>query len=227
VTHTNRLTIVLALAALAGACHSPMDASPGEPTSLALYVGDVHITRFSSLGLLPGNQLQFHVILTDASGRTVNGLRPVLVSRNTQSLTIDTVGVMRVVGRGSSWIVGSVLTPARAVLADSTLVNVVCTVVSQPAIQLTVVDSASGQSAALRAVNITVRTGALRDSLFVPSFAAGAPPFTVGIGYERPGTYDLMVSASGYRDWARAGIVVEHDLCHVITVNVTARLQPN
>ena len=222
VTSASRPTIVFALAALlaAAACHSPTDAAPGEPTSLALYIGEVHITRFSSLALLPGSELQFHILLTDASGHTVNGLRPVLVSRNTQSLTIDTLGVMRVVGRGSSWIVGSLLTPARAMLADSTLVNVVCTVTPLPAIQLTVVDSASGQSAPLHAVNITVRMGALRDSLFVPSFDAGAPPFTVGIGYERAGSYDLTVTASGYRDWGRVGIVVGHDLCHVITVNV-------
>jgi hypothetical protein len=218
--------VSIGVASTFAACASPTEVVIAEPTALALYIGDVRISRTSALGLLPGTELQFSVRLTDANGRAVTGLKPSLVSRNTQTLTMDTAGVIRVVGRGASWIVGSVLTPMRAVLADSTLVNVVCTVLLQPAIQLTVVDSASGQSALLRAINISIRSGGLRDTVFVPSISAGAPPFTVGLAYERPGSYDLTVSAAGYREWTRSGVVATNDLCHVVTVPITARLVP-
>ena len=214
----------LAVLAAAAACSSPTDSTAAEPSLLSLYVGDVHISRFSALGILPGSTLQFSVRLTDASGRAVSGFKPLLVSRNTASLTMDLDGTIRVVGRGASWIVGSVLTPSNSVLADSTLVNVVCTVLAVPAVQLTVVDSLTGQSAALRAISVSIRSGGLRDTVFVATLAAGSPPFSVGLAYERPGTYDLSVTAAGYRIWTSTGVVVTNDLCHVITVPLTARL---
>ena len=214
-----------AAAVLSAACSSPTEIKQIEPTALGLYVGDVKLNRFSAVGILPGSNLTFSVRLTDAGGRIVSGLRPTVVSRNQQSLTIDTLGVLSVVGRGASWIVGSVVTPAQALLADSTLVNVVCTVALQPAITLTVVDSASGQSAGLTSINISIQNGLGRDTVFVTSVPTGAPPFSVGLAFERVGTFDLTATAAGYRVWTQTGVVVGRDLCHVITVPITARLQ--
>ena len=218
------MPVLLLAASAAAACSSPSDATAPEPSLLSLYIGDVHITRFSSLGILPGSTLQFSVRLTDAGGRAVSGLSPLLVSRNLAALTMAGDGTIRVVGRGSSWIVGSVRTPSNTVLADSTLVNVVCTVLAAPAVQLTVVDSLTGQSALLRSISVSIRSGGLRDTVFVASLSAGAPPFTVGLAYERPGTYDLSVNAAGYRTWTMNAVVVTSDLCHVVTVPLTARL---
>ena len=214
-----------AAAVLTSACSSPTEIKQIEPTALGLYVGDVKLNRFSAVGILPGSNLTFSVRLTDAGGRIVSGLRPTLVSRNQQSLTLDARGVLTVVGRGASWIVGSVVTPAQALLADSTLVNVVCTVALQPAITLTVVDSSSGTSAGLTSIYITIQSGLARDTVFVSSVPTGAPPFSVGLAFERVGTYDLTATAAGYRVWTQTGVVVDRDLCHVITVPIAARLQ--
>jgi hypothetical protein len=204
----------------------PSDAARPEPSSLGLYVGDVHVNRFSSLALLPGSELHFTVRLTDVGGRAVTDLRPVLASRNVSTFTVDTGGVVRVAGLGAGWIVGSVLTHGGNVLADSTFINVVCLLQQQPAIALTIVDSLSGQSNGLRAINVSIRDGALRDSVFISSAATATVPLVVGLANERKGTYDLTVSASGYRVWSRASVVVGTELCHVATVALTARLQP-
>ena len=219
-----RLAVAVLGSAVLGACASPTDATAPEPALLALYIGDVHVTRFSSLGILPGSTLQFSARLTDAGGRAVTGLHPLIVSRNPQTLSIDTTGTIRVVGRGAGWIVGSVRTPANNVLADSTQVQVLCTLVATPAIQLTVVDSLTAQSALLRSISVLIRSGGLSDTVFVASLAANAPPFSVGLAFDRPGTYDLSVSAAGYKTWTKNAVVVGSDLCHVVTVPLTARL---
>jgi hypothetical protein len=54
-------------------------------------------------------------------------------------------------------------------------------------------------------------------------------PFLPGVfaaAGERRGTYDLTVEATGYRTWARAGVVVTGDQCHVHPVHLQAALQP-
>jgi hypothetical protein len=212
---------------LFAACSAPTEqrAVP-EPAKLSLYIGDILIGRFSSLGMLPGDSLHFSVHLTDAGGRVVNGLHSNLVSRNALAVTLDSTGVARVAGRGSSWIVGSVLTPAHNVLADSTLVNVVCTTDARPGVRLTVVDSVTGQSGPMRSLKVVIRTGTLRDTAFVTSIAAGAPLFSFAMAFERKGTYDLDVTADGFQPWARSAVTVTGDICHVTTVAITARLQP-
>ena len=65
-----------------------------------------------------------------------------------------------------------------------------------------------------------VREGAFVDTLrsFQESVLVGAP--------ERAGTYRLEVSATGYQDWARDGIVVLDDGCHVRPVQLVVRMQP-
>jgi hypothetical protein len=224
-TFPTRVVACIGMLVAAG-CTLPSDAARPEPSSLGLYVGDVHVNRFSSLALFPGTELHFTVRLTDVGGRAVTDLRPLLTSRNVGTLTVDTAGVVRVAGLGASWIVGSVLTHGGNVLADSTFVNVVCLLQAQPAIALTIVDSVSGQSSALRGISVSIRDGLLRDTVFISSAASVTGPLVVGLANERKGTYDLTVSAAGYRGWTRSGVVVGSDLCHVATVALTARLQP-
>lgn len=207
------------------ACRGPTEVvATTEPTQLGLYVGDLRVTRTSALGMLPGSELRFHIRLSDALGQPVAGLHTNLVSRNTLALAMDSLGTVRVVGRGASWIVGSVLTPARNVLADSALVSVVCTTEIRPAVSLTVMDSLTGLGGPMSALTITIRDGVARDSVFVSTLAAGIAPFSLGLAYERKGTYQLDVTAAGYAPWSRAGVSVTGDLCHVTTVVVTARL---
>ena len=219
-------SVLLPAALVVAACRAPTEAPAlAEPSQLGLYIGDIRVSRTSTLGMLPGDSLQFVVRLTDASGQRVSGVHTNLVSRNALAVTMDTLGVARVAGRGASWIVGSVLTPARNVLADSALVNVVCTTDVRPGIALTVVDSLTGLGGPMSALKITIRDGAAGDSVLISTLAAGAAPFSIGLAWERKGTYQLDVTAAGYAPWSRANVAVTAGICHVTTVVVTARLQ--
>jgi hypothetical protein len=222
-SRTPALLSSLVLAAACGSATEPR--APVEPAHLAIYIGDLHIDRGSSLGMLPGNELHFAVRLTDAAGNAVPGLHSNIISRSPLAVSMDTLGIARVAGKGSSWIVASVLTPAHNLLADSTLVQVLCTVGALPAISLTVEDSVTGQSGPLVSLKIKITNGTLSDTAFVNFISAGAPLFILPMAYERAGVYDLAVTADGYKPWSRSGITVTADICHVTTVPILARLQ--
>ena len=44
--------------------------------------------------------------------------------------------------------------------------------------------------------------------------------------YERPGHYVVNVEADAYRSWTMADVEITADICHIRTVELTARLQP-
>ena len=93
--------------------------------------------------------------------------------------------------------------------------NVVCTMEARSALMVTVLDATSGA----RVTGATVRatTGDFAENLAeFDGVYSGA--------HERAGTYTIVVSHPGYRQWQRAGVVVEEDECHVITEQVEARL---
>lgn len=76
---------------------------------------------------------------------------------------------------------------------------------------------------------LIARSGSFVDSVgpVTPmSFRLNDPPLLVlNTAGERAGTYNVTVRSQGYRDWARNGIVVTADDCHVIATAVTALLQ--
>lgn len=43
---------------------------------------------------------------------------------------------------------------------------------------------------------------------------------------ERPGTYAVVLTAPGYRDWVRADVTVEDGGCHVVPVELRADMEP-
>jgi len=49
----------------------------------------------------------------------------------------------------------------------------------------------------------------------------------LSLAHERAGTYTVVVTKPGYRDWRASGVRVTRDECHVITVTLTARLELN
>ena len=85
---------------------------------------------------------------------------------------------------------------------------------------IVVTDSATGAFLGGPETTVEVRDGSYVDTLppFGPSEYSGAG--------ERPGTYSVKVQRGGYRVWQRNGIRVREDECHVINVQVQARLQP-
>lgn len=81
-------------------------------------------------------------------------------------------------------------------------------------------DSVSGDGVARAALAV------IRDGMFEDSLTTVSDSVKVGAD-ERAGTYRLEVSAPGYQNWARNGIVVaQASECHVQTVDVTVRLVP-
>lgn len=67
--------------------------------------------------------------------------------------------------------------------------------------------------------------GVVREGTFVDSLQSHQASELVGAD-ERAGTYRLEVSATGYQDWSRGGIVVLDEGCHVKNVHVVVRMKP-
>ena len=95
--------------------------------------------------------------------------------------------------------------------------DVVCTMEARSSLAVTVTDAATGENLAPDA-NVRVTDGTFSETLTAPAGGVYS-----GV-YERPGSYTIVVSHPGYRQWQRAGVVVGRDECHVITEDVSARL---
>jgi hypothetical protein len=67
--------------------------------------------------------------------------------------------------------------------------------------------------------------GSVRDGTFLDSLRPFTSVSLQGAG-ERPGTYTVTIVHPGYADWLLADVRVHRDVCHVVTVNLQARLQP-
>ena len=92
---------------------------------------------------------------------------------------------------------------------------VVCTMEARAALVVRPVDDATG---------IPVRGATVRA--ISDGFSENLSEFdgSYSGAHERAGTYTVVISHPDYRQWQRAGIVVEEDECHVSTQAVQARL---
>jgi hypothetical protein len=96
---------------------------------------------------------------------------------------------------------------------------IVCTPIDVPAITLTTRDAQTGALIQSPTTVIWTRHG------FAPDTVTGSnQPFFIG---DLPGTYDLLVSSSGYVNWVQNNIVAEatDGGCHPVTVTLNASLQ--
>jgi hypothetical protein len=122
-----------------------------------------------------------------------------------------------------SWILAACLVlPAACSQPNGT--GVVCTALFAYGLSVTVQDSVTGLPAAAGAT-VVARDGAYADSTSVP--ANGANNTSVGLAGERAGTYSITVRKAAYQTWSKSGVQVTKDVCHVIPVQVTAKLQPS
>lgn len=97
--------------------------------------------------------------------------------------------------------------------------DTVCTLEARPGIALTAFDSVSGQG--LSTVGTVIaQDGSHSDT----AFASPGTPVRYSMAYERPGRYTVTVSMDGYRAWKADSIFVTRDACHVVTVQLNARL---
>ena len=104
--------------------------------------------------------------------------------------------------------------------------SVVCTRDEIPGLAITVLDSASSEFVHAEGILVTATDGAFSDSVVV-SLIRSLDNFPIPLAWERAGTYTVTVQAPGYREWSQSNVRVAEapDGCHVVPVNLTARLQ--
>ena len=102
--------------------------------------------------------------------------------------------------------------------------GVVCTLSAAAGINLTIVDSLTGQPVALTGLWARAREGSYVDSTIAAFTDPQSGAVRMAMVYERRGTYAVTVHANGFQDWNKNGVVVTGDVCHVIGVPLTARM---
>lgn len=98
-----------------------------------------------------------------------------------------------------------------------------CTTEARAGINVTVVDSLTGKAESFTGLWLRARDGSYVDSTTM-AFPDAMGQMRMAAAYERKGTYAVTVHADGYRDWSKLNVVVTADRCHVIPVQLTARL---
>jgi hypothetical protein len=117
--------------------------------------------------------------------------------------------------RHGAWI----LALTGAIACDDSTGPLICTDQLVYGIQVEAQDSITGRGVT-EGLSGTAVDGSHQETMAVlDSLVWGAP--------EREGMYTVTVEATGYAPWVRAGIEVEADECHVIPVELQARLQPS
>lgn len=94
-----------------------------------------------------------------------------------------------------------------------------CTVSAIAGITVTAVDSLSSTS-----LSASGRVEAHDGTYQEIATAFGANPLRYYMAYERPGIYEVTVELSGYQRWTQSGVTVRSGRCHVVTVDLVARL---
>jgi hypothetical protein len=157
------------------------------------------------------------------------GTRVSFLSRNPLVASVSTQGLVQGLGNGVTYVLGYAAGGGNSTVADSVRVQVTvtCTLEARPGIVISVRDSITGSGGPFANVSYVARESAtFRDSTVLGTVPGqiGGVQFAAGLVYERAGTYDVIVVATGYKPWVRLGVVVGRDACHVTTVNLTARL---
>lgn len=93
------------------------------------------------------------------------------------------------------------------------------------AVQVNVTDARNGGPPSTQPT-LVVKDGAFADTAVGPSPGTVTRVF-VAAAVERPGTYDVTVTAPGYLTWTKSGVQVGRGKCDKVeTARLTAELQP-
>ncbi len=106
----------------------------------------------------------------------------------------------------------------------STDPGLVCTQVAIAAVYVRVEDRLNDTPPPFVGLWARAVDGNYRDSTTMSFTNQQTGAVSMALAYERPGTYTVTVHANGYLDYERTGVVVTKDECHVIPVEVVARL---
>lgn len=216
----------LVAALLVGACQQSISSTipPASSLNVVAVVGGV---ATHSVSLFLNDTVRLSATASDIFKNPLPA-SIVFASRNSIVASVSASGLVRGRSDGTTYVVGAAAGAGTTVVKDSVKVQVtvVCTQVAFPAIVIALQDSVTGSKGPFTNVSYVARGAASKDSSFVGNVPAqiGGLDFKVGLAYERPDTYDVTVTASGYKPWIKSGITVTKDACHVIPVNLDARL---
>ncbi len=100
---------------------------------------------------------------------------------------------------------------------------VFCTTEARPGLEITVKDAANTDTFLVSGITVIAKDNNYTETLI------SLPDRGSFIGaYERTGTYTIMVSGDGYETYTSTiPIIVDKDICHVITESREIILQPN
>ena len=101
--------------------------------------------------------------------------------------------------------------------------GMVCTTSVEPAVVVEIRDAVDDVPIAAGAQG-WVREGTFSDSLGAYGVTESGALVSRAGAYEREGTYAVEVTHPGYATWARGGVRVSGDGCHVETANLQAHL---
>lgn len=99
-----------------------------------------------------------------------------------------------------------------------------CTAVAYAGIYITLQDRFDDSPPPFKGVWARAVQGTYRDSTTEVFVNAETGIRSVALVYERKGTYDVTVHADGYTDFSQNSVLVTADECHVVPVEITARL---
>ena len=120
----------------------------------------------------------------------------------------------------------AVLGAALALAACKDLSAPICGTEQLYALRVSLADSLTGQIGPFRNVAMVAVDGSYKDSVFVGNVPANPTLNVYPLAREHAGTLTLTIRADGYATWTKAGVLVEHDDCHVFPVSLGARLSP-
>jgi hypothetical protein len=108
-----------------------------------------------------------------------------------------------------------------------------CTRDARPGIYVAVVDSATNEPVRSTSIRGIATENSFLHGIYSDTATIVAPdasPHTsLYLAWEHAGTFTVSVDAPGYRTWTADHVVVRltEQKCHVVTVNLTARMQRN
>ena len=102
--------------------------------------------------------------------------------------------------------------------------DLICTTSVEPAVVMEIRDAVDASPLAEGAQG-AVRDGAFTDSLRPYGSTGQGILVSRAAADERAGTYAITIEHPGYPTWARSGVTVTEDACHVETVQLVAQLE--
>lgn len=101
--------------------------------------------------------------------------------------------------------------------------EIACTTELVAGIQVTVFERETGLPISCDA-SVTVIDGSFEETVTKDNNDTCENTTPISLAFERPGTYNVRVTKSGFADWQQMDVAVTANVCHVNTVSLQAYL---